>query len=54
MLANRGQFDCLKREMVLSTMVPANDPTITEQMWIDAVRPHFKGPVIVGRDLLAI
>jgi len=25
-----------------------------EQMWIDAARVHFQGPVIVGKDLLEI
>jgi ribonuclease BN (tRNA processing enzyme) len=40
--------------LVLSHLVPADDPTITDQMWIDAARTHFKGPVIVGKDLLEI
>jgi hypothetical protein len=34
--------------------VPAEDPEVTEQMWIDAAHAHFRGPVIVGRDLLEI
>jgi ribonuclease BN (tRNA processing enzyme) len=37
--------------LVLSHLVPADDPTITDQMWIDAARVHFRGPVIVGKDL---
>lgn len=40
--------------LVLSHLVPADDPTITDQMWIDAARVHFRGPVIVGKDLLEI
>src|SRR2546428_3376733 len=40
--------------LVLSHLVPADDPAITDQMWIDAARVHFRGPVIVGRDLLEI
>ncbi len=40
--------------LVLSHLVPADDPAITEQMWIDAAREHFKGPVIVARDLLEV
>jgi ribonuclease BN (tRNA processing enzyme) len=40
--------------LVLSHLVPADDPTITEQMWIDAARVHFRGPVVVGKDLLEI
>jgi ribonuclease BN (tRNA processing enzyme) len=39
---------------VLSHFVPADDPAITDRMWIDAARVHFRGPVIVGKDLLEI
>ena len=35
-------------------LVPADDPTITDQMWIDAARVHFRGSVIVGKDLLEV
>jgi hypothetical protein len=34
--------------------VPAEDPQITDQMWIDAARTHFAGRIIVGKDLLEI
>jgi ribonuclease BN (tRNA processing enzyme) len=40
--------------LVLSHLVPPDDPSITEQMWIDAARMHFRGRVIVGKDLLEI
>ena len=40
--------------LVLSHFVPPDDPEVTEQMWIDAARVHFRGLVIVGRDLLEI
>jgi ribonuclease BN (tRNA processing enzyme) len=40
--------------LVLSHLVPADDPTITDQMWINAARLHFRGPVIVGKDLLEV
>jgi ribonuclease BN (tRNA processing enzyme) len=40
--------------LVLSHLVPAEDPAVTDQMWIDAARVHFRGPVIVGKDLLEI
>ena len=40
--------------LVLSHLVPADDPAITDQMWIDAARVHFRGPVIVGKDLLEV
>lgn len=42
------------KTLVLSHFVPADDPTLTDQMWIDAVRTHFRGPVIVGKDLMEI
>lgn len=40
--------------LVLSHLVPAEDPAVTDEMWIDAARTHFRGPVIVGKDLLEI
>jgi ribonuclease BN (tRNA processing enzyme) len=40
--------------LVLSHLIPAEDPLVTEQMWIDAARKHFDGPVVVGKDLLEI
>ena len=38
------------KTLVLSHLVPADDPTVTDQMWIDAARAHFKGEIIVARD----
>lgn len=40
--------------LVLSHLIPADDPTITAEMWITAARTQFRGPVIVGEDLLEI
>jgi ribonuclease BN (tRNA processing enzyme) len=42
------------KTLVLSHLVPPDDPEVTEQMWLDAARTHFRGQVIVGRDLLEI
>ena len=42
------------KTLVLSHLVPADDPNVTERMWIDAARTHFSGTVIVGSDLLEI
>jgi ribonuclease BN (tRNA processing enzyme) len=42
------------KTLVLSHLVPADDPGITDQMWIDGARSTFKGQVVVGRDLLEI
>jgi ribonuclease BN (tRNA processing enzyme) len=40
--------------LVLSHLVPAEDPAITDRMWIDAASRHFRGRVVTGRDLLEI
>jgi ribonuclease BN (tRNA processing enzyme) len=40
--------------LVLSHLIPPDDPDVTERMWIDAVRPHFKGAIVVGKDLLEV
>lgn len=40
--------------LVLSHFVPPDDPEVTEAMWADAARRHFRGTVIVGRDLLEV
>jgi ribonuclease BN (tRNA processing enzyme) len=42
------------KTLVLSHFVPPDDPAVTAQMWLDAARQHFKGEIIVGRDLLEI
>lgn len=42
------------KTLVLSHLVPADDPEVTDQMWIDAARTHFRGSVILGKDLLEI
>jgi ribonuclease BN (tRNA processing enzyme) len=42
------------KRLVLSHLIPADDPAITDQMWIDAARVHFRGPVVVGKDLLEL
>jgi ribonuclease BN (tRNA processing enzyme) len=40
--------------LVLSHLVPPDDPAITEQMWIGAAQEHFRGPVVLGKDLLEL
>ena len=42
------------KTLALSHLVPAEDPSITEQMWIDAARKWFRGRIVVGRDLLEL
>jgi ribonuclease BN (tRNA processing enzyme) len=38
------------KKLVLSHLVPAFS-SITDQMWVEGVRRHFQGEVVVGRDL---
>lgn len=40
--------------LVLSHLVPADDPSVSDEAWVEAARRHFRGRVIVGRDLLEI
>lgn len=40
--------------LVLSHFVPGGYPFLTDEVWYDAVRPHFAGNLIVGRDLLEV
>lgn len=42
------------KTLVLSHLVPPDDPQITEQMWTDAARRQFRGTTIVGRDLMEL
>ena len=42
------------KTLVLSHIVPPDDPSITERMWIDAAKKHFSGTVIVGKDLMEL
>lgn len=42
------------KTLVLSHFVPGGYPFLEDRVWLDAVRPHFAGEIIVGRDLLEI
>jgi ribonuclease BN (tRNA processing enzyme) len=42
------------KTLVLSHFVPPDDPEVTDEMWAAAARIHFKGQLIVGRDLLEV
>ena len=42
------------KTLVLSHLVPGGDATITDEMWSNAARQHFKGRIIVGKDLMEI
>ncbi|AJW45999.1 MBL fold metallo-hydrolase [Ralstonia mannitolilytica] len=42
------------KTLVLSHFVPGGYPYLEDAVWLDAVRPHFKREIIVGRDLQEI
>jgi ribonuclease BN (tRNA processing enzyme) len=42
------------KTLVLNHFVPADDNSLSDQVWIDAVRSTFKGNIIVGKDLLQL
>jgi ribonuclease BN (tRNA processing enzyme) len=42
------------KTLVLSHFVPGADPDITDEMWSEGARKHFKGRIIVGKDLMEI
>jgi ribonuclease BN (tRNA processing enzyme) len=42
------------KTLVLSHLVPAEDPAITDAMWIAAARAAFAGTILVGRDLMEV
>jgi ribonuclease BN (tRNA processing enzyme) len=42
------------KTLVLTHFVPPDDNSITDDMWMEGVRKHFGGQVIVGRDLMEI
>jgi len=42
------------KTLMLSHLVPGNDPSITDAQWSEGVRKHFRGEIIVGKDLMTI
>jgi ribonuclease BN (tRNA processing enzyme) len=52
--AGRIAHEAGVKTLVLSHFVPPDDPEVTEAMWRDAASRHFRGTVIVGRDLLEV
>ena len=40
--------------LALHHLVPADDPLVTEQHWIEALRSQYQGPLVVGRDGLVL
>ena len=42
------------KTLVLSHFVPGDDASITDAQWAEGVKAHFKGEIIVGKDLMEI
>src|ERR1041385_7239456 len=42
------------RTLVLTHFVPGDDASITDEQWAADVRKHFKGQIVVGKDLMEI
>jgi ribonuclease BN (tRNA processing enzyme) len=42
------------KTVVLSHFVPGDDAEITDEMWMEPVRAHFRGRIVVGKDLMAL
>jgi len=40
--------------LVLSHLVPGDDPTITDDMWLDGVRKNYDGKAIVAKDQMKL
>jgi len=40
--------------LVLSHLVPGDNPSITDEQWIEDVRKHFDGKVVVAKDLMEL
>jgi ribonuclease BN (tRNA processing enzyme) len=42
------------KTLVLSHFVPGGYPFLSDEVWLEAVRPHFAGKIVVGRDLMEL
>ena len=42
------------KTLVLTHFVPSDDKSLTEQVWLDAVKTTFSGNIVVGKDLLQL
>lgn len=42
------------KTLVLSHFVPGDDASITDEQWAEGARKHFKGRIVVGKDLMEI
>lgn len=42
------------KKLVMTHLVPGDDPAITDEMWAEGARKHYSGPIVVARDLMEI
>jgi ribonuclease BN (tRNA processing enzyme) len=42
------------KTLVLSHLVPSDDPLVTEADWLSVAKAHFDGEIVLGKDLLEI
>jgi ribonuclease BN (tRNA processing enzyme) len=42
------------KTLVLSHLVPADDPEVTDALLLAAAQPHFAGRIVVGQDLMEL
>lgn len=40
--------------LVLSHLIPPEDPTVPDDLWITAAQKHYQGRIVVGKDLLEL
>jgi ribonuclease BN (tRNA processing enzyme) len=40
--------------LVLTHFVPADHASLTDEMWLEGVRKHYSGLVVMGHDLLEV
>lgn len=42
------------KKLVLSHLVPGDDPSITDEMWSEGARKNYGGTILVARDLMEL
>ena len=42
------------KTLVLTHLVPGDDPSITDEQWSQGVKKYFRGTVVVGKDLMEV
>jgi len=52
--AGRVAAEAGVKTLVLSHLIPAEDPATTEEMWAAAARMHFGGRVVIAKDLMEL